>query len=116
MHRREVVLTTTPPPSSSSTGKRLPAIADSRKSPYAPGALRTATDAEHERVRKFCGEHPEYERALGYEGLKQVAATYLDDDDRRVRGEMNAAGVRADWRSGGGRDFETGDFMMAEER
>lgn len=101
---------------SSQKHRRLPVVADSHKSPYAPGALRSQTDEEHMRVRRFCDEHPEYERALGYEGLKQVAATYLDDDDRRVRGELNAAGVSADWRSSGGRDYETGDFRLAEER
>lgn len=101
--------------SSHKSAKRLPAVADSRRSPYAPGQLRAVTDEEHQRVQRFCTEHPEYERALGYEGLKQVAATYLDDDDRRVRGELNAAGVSADYRRGV-RDFETGDFRLAEER
>ena len=111
-----VVAVTQRPQQSSTRSRRLPTVVDSRSSPYASGPMRAITDTEHSRVLQFCGEHPEFERALGYEGLKQVAATYLDDTDRALRAEMSAAGARADWRVDGGRDFETGDFMLAEER
>lgn len=76
---------------------RLPVAQDTPASPYAPGALRKATDVEHGRVVRFCEAHPEYVGRLGYEGLRQVAATYLDEEDRAVRGEMRAAGVPAGW-------------------
>lgn len=93
---------------------RLPAVADTPKSPYAPGAIRSTTDEEHSRLCAFCSEHPEFANRLGYEGLRQVAATYLDDADTALRSELRAAGVRGDWRRGV-RDEETGDFRLAEE-
>lgn len=71
---------------------------DTPSSPYAPGALRAVTDAEHARVAVFCERHPEYVGRLGYEGLRQIAATYLDEGDQAVRGELRSAGVPAGWR------------------
>lgn len=97
-----------------SAAKRLPAVKDTPSSPYAPGAIRHTTDEEHSRMRSFCAAHPEFADRLGYEGLRQVAATYLDEADMAVRGELRAAGVSGDWRRGV-RDDETGDFRLAEE-
>lgn len=87
-----------PNPASRRQKPRSLTVVDSGSSPYAPGALRASTDREHERVVRFTREHPEYERALGYEGLKQVAAGYLDDEDLAVRGELRAAGVQLGFR------------------
>lgn len=95
--------------------QRLPVAADTPSSPYAPGALRKASDEEHVRLRAFCSEHPEYERALGYEGLLQVAATYRDERDQQMGVELNAAGVPADW-GREARDLDSNDIVMAEEQ
>ena len=94
--------------------RRLPAAPDTPSSPYAPGAIRCTTDEEHSRLCNFCTAHPEFADRLGYEGLKQVAATYLDDGDMAVRSELRAAGVSGDWRRGV-RDDETGGLRLAEE-
>lgn len=81
--------------SSSSKPRSLPVVADSPSSPYAPGALRVATDGERERVEALCAQYPEFAR-LGYEPLLQIAETYLDDADHALRAElpMGAAGYR----------------------
>lgn len=94
-------------------GQAVAVAADTPSSPYAPGAIRCATDDEHSRTCAFCNAHPEYADRLGYEGLKQVAATWLDDGDMAVRGELRAAGVSGDWKRGV-RD-EEGDLRLAEE-
>lgn len=76
-----------------------------------PRTLRSATDAERQRVERFCVDHPEYAR-LGHEPLLQVASTFLDDEDLALRGELRAAGVPMGWRRSEGDDE---GVRMAEE-
>lgn len=77
---------------------RLPVVQDTPASPYAVGPLRAATDAEHARLVAFNEKYPGFARALGHEGLLQIAAGYLDDDDLATRGDLRRSGVSIGWR------------------
>lgn len=74
----------------------LPAVfPDSPRSPYAPGPIRKASDAERRAVESFVSRHCEF-GTLAHEALMQNAATYRDEEDHRDRQALLDEGVPLD--------------------
>lgn len=67
-------------------------LPDTARSPYAPGRLRRASDAEALAIEAFRARHPEYDR-LADAALVQAMDRYRTDDDLALREDMAGQGV-----------------------
>lgn len=78
---------------------RLPSLLypDTFRSPYSPGPVRRAADAESAAVAAFIARYPEYGR-LSHLELATLAATYVGPERRLECGALEDAGVPLDWR------------------
>lgn len=64
-----------------------------RSDPAIPSnPIRQSSDEAANAVAKFCDQHPEYAR-LGVDTVEQVMATYLTEDEHRVRRILADEGV-----------------------
>ena len=78
---------------SSARATALPALQRRRNDPSLPCApIRQTTDQVANAVAVFCEQHPEYSR-LGVDVVEQVMATYLTEDEHRVRRLLADEGV-----------------------
>lgn len=67
--------------------------------PSAVTPIRRSTDRTAAAVSEFCERHPEYAR-LGVDVVEQAMATYLTEDEHRVRKLLADEGVPVGRRAG----------------
>ena len=74
-------------------GRSTSVLQRRRNDPAVPAApIRQSTDHAASAVATFCTQHPEYAR-LSVDTVEQVMATYLTEDEHRVRRLLADEGV-----------------------